>query len=149
MGARGGNEHEASRRLKTEFLVQFDGVTGAQQQEGKNLLVLAATNRPGDLDEAALRRLTRRIYIPLPDAPAREAIISHQIAKINHDIDEEGMKEVLRITDGYSCADMQAMIKEAAMQPVRELSPDELLNIKDSSAMRKVNASDFAKAVAS
>ena len=75
MGSRGGNEHEASRRLKTEFLVQFDGVNGATQAADKNLLVLAATNRPYDLDEAALRRLTRRIYIPLPDDEARKAII--------------------------------------------------------------------------
>lgn len=115
MGARGGNEHEASRRLKTEFLVQFDGVNGATQSADKSLLVLAATNRPGDLDEAALRRLTRRIYIPLPDAPAREAIIESKISKINHEIDEEGMKTILDITEGYSCADMQALIKEAAM----------------------------------
>ena len=79
------------------------------------MLVLAATNRPGDLDEAALRRLTRRIYIPLPDAPAREAIIESKISKINHEIDEEGMKTILEITEGYSCADMQALIKEAAM----------------------------------
>ena len=95
MGARGGNEHEASRRLKTEFLVQFDGVNGAAQSEGKHLLVLAATNRPQDLDEAALRRLTRRIYIPLPDEEARDSIISSKLAKVTHDIDEEGMKRIV------------------------------------------------------
>ena len=74
MGARGGQEHEASRRLKTEFLVQFDGVNSAGQEE-KRILVLAATNRPQDLDEAALRRMTRRIYMPLPDEEARSAFI--------------------------------------------------------------------------
>jgi SpoVK/Ycf46/Vps4 family AAA+-type ATPase len=127
MGARGGNEHEASRRLKTEFLVQFDGVSGAAQSDGKNLLVLAATNRPKDLDEAALRRLTRRIYIPLPDPPAREYIIQSKIAKVNHNISKDGMGEVVALTEGYSCADMQALIKDAAMEPVRELPPDMLL----------------------
>ena len=73
MGARGGQEHEASRRLKTEFLVQFDGVNSSQEE--KRILVLAATNRPQDLDEAALRRMTRRIYMPLPDDEARKAFI--------------------------------------------------------------------------
>lgn len=147
MGSRGGNEHEASRRLKTEFLVQFDGVSGAVQSEGKNLLVLAATNRPQDLDEAALRRLTRRIYIPLPDYDARKAIIESKISKINHEIDENGINEVIKMTNGYSCADMQAMIKEAAMQPVRELPPDELLKIKDKNAIRPLKVSDFEIAI--
>ena len=68
--------------------------------------MLAATNRPQDLDEAALRRLTRRIYIPLPDGEAREAIISSKLQKVNHEIGEEGMKELVNMTEGYSCADM-------------------------------------------
>ena len=146
MGARGGNEHEASRRLKTEFLVQFDGVNGAAQSPDKSLLVLAATNRPWDLDEAALRRLTRRIYIPLPDEPAREAIISSKLQKVNNSFKEEDMQQIIKITDGYSCADMQAMIREAAMMPVRELSPEELMKIEDKSKIRDLTVDDFSKA---
>lgn len=110
------------------------------------MLVLAATNRPQDLDEAALRRLTRRIYIPLPDSEAREAIISSKLEKVNHEIDEEALAEVVRMTEGYSAADMMAMVKETAMFPIRELKPEELLSIKDSSAIRKLNLTDFENA---
>lgn len=80
------------------------------QDEAKHLLVLAATNRPQDLDEAALRRLTRRIYIPLPDGEARKAIVESKIKQVSHDIDEAGLEEIVKMTGGYSCADMQAMI---------------------------------------
>ena len=84
----GSGEHEASRRVKAELLIQMDGVSTnssaganeAQDQEtaSKNVMVLAATNRPWDLDEAIRRRLEKRIYIPLPTAVGRE-----QLFKIN------------------------------------------------------------------
>lgn len=106
MGARGGQEHEASRRLKTEFLVQFDGVSSSTSGEEKRILVLAATNRPQDLDEAALRRMTRRIYMPLPDDEARKAFLEYKLKSANYNLPEEDMTTLLQITEGYSCADL-------------------------------------------
>ena len=80
-GSRGGSgEHEASRRVKAELLIQMDGVTStnsasaneqAEAEESKNVTVLAATNRPQDLDEALRRRLEKRVYIPLPSEVGR------------------------------------------------------------------------------
>ncbi|XP_036323458.1 spastin, partial [Rhagoletis pomonella] len=79
LSERSSNEHEASRRLKTEFLVEFDGLPG--NPEGDRIVVLAATNRPQELDEAALRRFTKRVYVSLPDMDTRELLLSRLLEK--------------------------------------------------------------------
>ena len=70
LSRRGDGDHEASRRLKTEFLVNLDGLGG-----GGRVLFMGATNRPWDLDDAFLRRVPRRVLIPLPDGAARRAFL--------------------------------------------------------------------------
>ena len=82
-GARGeGGESEASRRIKTEILVQMQGVGN----EAGRVLVLAATNTPYQLDQAVRRRFDKRIYIPLPDAPARAHMFRVHVGETPHDL---------------------------------------------------------------
>jgi SpoVK/Ycf46/Vps4 family AAA+-type ATPase len=72
VSSRGGaDEHEASRRMKAEFFGQMDGLTSGQ---GEQVMVLATTNCPWDLDEAIRRRLEKRIYIGLPDISSRAQV---------------------------------------------------------------------------
>jgi SpoVK/Ycf46/Vps4 family AAA+-type ATPase len=65
-------EHEAMRKIKNEFMSMWEGL---KTKENDRVLVLAATNRPFDLDDAVLRRLPRKMLIDLPDAENREKIL--------------------------------------------------------------------------
>ena len=128
-GKRGGSdESEASRRVKAELLIQMDGATsnnsaGANaevvEERGKNVMVLAATNRPQDLDEALRRRLEKRVYIPLPDSVGRRALFDINLKgiKISEGIDFD---KLVAMTEGYSGADMANVCREAAMMPLRK-----------------------------
>ncbi|RUS79883.1 hypothetical protein EGW08_012361, partial [Elysia chlorotica] len=71
-------ENDASRRLKTEFLVQFDGASSSAEDR---ILVMGATNRPQELDEAVLRRFAKRVYVTMPDTATRKALLTHLLAK--------------------------------------------------------------------
>mmetsp|Transcript_38784 Transcript_38784/g.62804 ORF Transcript_38784/g.62804 Transcript_38784/m.62804 type:complete len:128 (+) Transcript_38784:123-506(+) len=114
LSMRSDGENEGSRRIKTEFLVQMDGVNGHQDDP---VIVVGATNRPHDLDEAARRRLSKKLYIQLPDAEGRRQIVMNFLKKEEgkHNMTEEDQQEIVRRTEGYSGADMQGLLKEAAM----------------------------------
>eukprot|EP00667_Euglena_gracilis_P006583 EG_transcript_6643 len=118
--SRSDHENEASRRLKTEFMVQMEGLTGAG--EARNVLVLGATNRPQELDDAILRRFPKRLCIPLPDAAARELLLGKLLGR-EGELSASDIKAVVKLTDGYSNADLANVCREATMMPIRELGP--------------------------
>ena len=127
LSRRKDDENEAMRRVKTEFLVQFDGVGSGDGTE--QVFVMAATNRPQDLDEAALRRFTKRIYVPLPEEATREQILRHLLAKNDTTITPAELHRLARRTENYSAADLTHLCEEAAMFPLRDLSPGRIAAI--------------------
>ncbi|KAI9283106.1 P-loop containing nucleoside triphosphate hydrolase protein [Umbelopsis sp. AD052] len=136
-------EHEASRRLKTEFLMQFDGVTSNTDAK---VLVLGATNKPQELDQAALRRFAKRIYIPLPSAEARLALLQHLLKNQDFNISASEANDIVQRSEGYSASDMNELAKDAALGPLRELG-DDVLHV-GADAVRPINFKDFVSAQA-
>ncbi|KAI5569437.1 hypothetical protein POPTR_012G096300v4 [Populus trichocarpa] len=110
-------EHEAMRKMKNEFMVNWDGL---RTKDTERVLVLAATNRPFDLDEAVIRRLPRRLMVNLPDAPNRAKILKVILAKedLSPDIDFEA---IASMTDGYSGSDLKNLCVAAAHRPIKEI----------------------------
>lgn len=97
-------EHEASRRVKSELLIQMDGITN-NEEPAKVVMVLAATNFPWDIDEALRGRLEKRIYIPLPNQQGREALLKINLREVEKDPSLD-LVHVAKCLDGYSGADI-------------------------------------------
>ncbi|XP_071959031.1 vacuolar protein sorting-associated protein 4-like isoform X2 [Antedon mediterranea] len=116
-GERGSNESESARRIKTEFLVQMQGV--GNNNDG--ILVLGATNIPWVLDSAIRRRFEKRIYIPLPEAPARTHMFKLHMGPTKTTLIENDYKQLGIDSDGYSGADISIVVRDALMQPVRKI----------------------------
>lgn len=116
-GSRNENESEAARRIKTEFLVQMQGVGNSSD----GILVLGATNIPWVLDSAIRRRFEKRIYIPLPEEAARAQMFRLHLGNTPHSLTDADIQELARKTDGYSGADISIIVRDALMQPVRKV----------------------------
>lgn len=143
-------EHEASRRLKIELLVQMDGLLEeqpilhttlpgvAERTASQRVLVLGASNCPWDLDDALLRRFEKRIFIPLPAKDARKDIFMLYLAQMQlennmdvpgaeynavllHSLRSSWAERLAEHTEGYSGSDIASVCKEAAMGPVRRM----------------------------
>mmetsp|Transcript_19492 Transcript_19492/g.28022 ORF Transcript_19492/g.28022 Transcript_19492/m.28022 type:complete len:451 (+) Transcript_19492:75-1427(+) len=114
--ARSEGESESSRRIKTEFLVQMDGVGNTQG----GVLVLGATNVPWELDPAMRRRFEKRVYIALPETGARTYMFKVHLGNTPHDITDEEFEDLGRQTEGYSGSDISVLVREALMEPLRK-----------------------------
>jgi SpoVK/Ycf46/Vps4 family AAA+-type ATPase len=107
----GSGEHEATRRIKTEFLIQWSDLQRAaagrengdrdkDRGDANRVLVLAATNLPWAIDEAARRRFVRRQYIPLPEPETRATQLRTLLGQQKHTLSEEDIERLVALTDG-------------------------------------------------
>lgn len=108
----GGNDER--EQTLNQLLTEMDGFDGR-----KGVVILAATNRPGDLDKALLRpgRFDRRIQMELPDLEGRKAILNVHLKKVKHEAVDIDI--VARATAGTSGAELANIVNEAALRAVR------------------------------
>jgi len=120
--SRSAQDHEASAMVKAEFMTCWDGLLTASEseRESNRIMVLGATNRIGDIDEAILRRLPKKFHVPLPNASQRRRILGLILKDTTLD---EGfdVDELVAKTDGFSGSDLKEACRDAAMVPLREL----------------------------
>lgn len=148
----GGDEHESSRRVKSELLVQMDGVDGAVGGDDatKMVMVLAATNYPWDIDEALRRRLEKRIYIPLPCSESRAALLKINLKEVKL-ADDVDLDSVAKKLNNYSGADITNVCRDTAMMSMRRaidgLTPEEIRNLPKDKLNLPVSKEDFLAAI--
>ncbi|XP_074804690.1 katanin p60 ATPase-containing subunit A1 isoform X2 [Natator depressus] len=145
-------EHEASRRVKAELLVQMDGVGGAAENDdpSKMVMVLAATNFPWDIDEALRRRLEKRIYIPLPSAKGREELLRINLRELEL-ADDVDLANIAEKMEGYSGADITNVCRDASLMAMRRriegLTPEEIRNLSRDEMHMPTTMEDFEMAL--
>lgn len=141
LGARGCNRHATSRL--NEFMAAWDGL---KSKESQRILVVGATNRPFDLDDAVIRRMPRRIYVGLPDVENRSKILEVLLSKENL---EPGFsyEQLAKATEGYSGSDLKNLCVAAAYRPIEELleqeSKGEASDGVLAPTLRPLNLNDF------
>ncbi|MFX0081918.1 MAG: AAA family ATPase [Candidatus Hodarchaeota archaeon] len=138
-----GTESGGERRVKTQLLSEIQGLKSTHD---KPLLVLGATNRPWDIDNAMLSRFEKRVHVPLPDMKARSGIFKIHTEGVNSALTDEDYIELAVRTEGYSGRDIANVCREVIMLPIRELDMGGLLESSDKEVkVRDINLKDFKK----
>lgn len=122
-GAASGASSDASNvesRLLTTFLTELDGL-----EPSSGLVVIATTNRPGSIDDAVLRpgRIDAVLYVPPPDLPGRRQILEVKCRDVPIDPDNVNLDELAAKTDRCTGAELDALVREAALAAIQEASP--------------------------
>lgn len=121
LGTRRSNEHEASGMVKAEFMTLWDGLT-SHNSSGipARIVVLGATNRINDIDEAILRRMPKKFPVPLPGKEQRRRILQLVLGDTKTDPEHFDLDYVAKVTSGMSGSDIKEACRDAAMIPMRE-----------------------------
>ncbi|EJD38043.1 AAA-domain-containing protein, partial [Auricularia subglabra TFB-10046 SS5] len=121
-GSRDNSGH-IHRATLTEFLQEMDGLKSGAENRASNVIVVGATNRPQDLDDAVLRRLPRRVMVDLPDVSERESeflpILKHYLTgeKIDASVD---VADLAARTVAYSGSDIKHLVFSAALAAFKD-----------------------------
>ncbi|KAL1903020.1 mitochondrial dynamin GTPase Msp1 [Sporothrix stenoceras] len=120
LGTRRSGEHEASGMVKAEFMTLWDGLTSANSAGvPSRIVVLGATNRMHDIDEAILRRMPKKFPVTLPGLQQRRRILQLVLGDTKRDADFD-LEYIAKVTSGMSGSDLKELCRDAAMMPMRE-----------------------------
>ncbi|KAF2275646.1 AAA-domain-containing protein [Westerdykella ornata] len=122
LGTRRTGEHEASGMVKAEFMTHWDGLSSSHSgtTTPQRILILGATNRIQDIDDAILRRMPKKFPVGLPNAQQRRNIFQLVLRGTKIDEGDFDLDTLVRLSAGLSGSDIKEACREAAMGPVRE-----------------------------
>ncbi|KAI5287618.1 hypothetical protein KEM54_005866 [Ascosphaera aggregata] len=122
LGTRRSGEHEASGMVKAEFMTHWDGLTSANTSgQPQRVLILGATNRIHDIDDAILRRMPKKFPVNLPSPQQRLRILGLLLKDTKIDRQNFDLPYLVKTMSGMSGSDIKEACRDAAMVPVREL----------------------------
>ncbi|KAL4726808.1 mitochondrial dynamin GTPase Msp1 [Fusarium chlamydosporum] len=149
LGTRRSGEHEASGMVKAEFMTLWDGLTSSNSSGmPARIMVLGATNRINDIDEAILRRMPKKFPVTLPGTEQRRRILQLVLQDTKTDPEHFNLDYVARITAGLSGSDIKEACRDAAMVPVREYmrqhrESGQAMSTVDPRQFRGIRSDDF------